>query len=106
MNLDLIRFVGNDQGKISHIGVIADVQDDYVNSTSAAPNEVSFSSSIELVSRLTVRLGSTTDRSLPSNLKLEILGCYRPRGGLATKAQVEEGSYNLLLFSHKVALLF
>ena len=106
MNLDLIRFVGNDQAKISQIAVIADALDNYVNSTKATPNEVSFESSLELVSSLTIQLTSTTDRSLPSNLKLEVLGCYRPRDGLATKAQVEDGSCRLLSFSSNSSFPF
>ena len=91
MTIETARFVNGDQLKIRQIGVLADVLDDYVNSTTIKPNEVSFSSPIELVSSLTIKLFNTTDSSLPSNLKLEILGCYDETVKLSTKAQVEDG---------------
>ncbi|CAF4894723.1 unnamed protein product [Rotaria sp. Silwood1] len=89
VDIEQVRFVNGDQSKLSQIGVIADVMDDYVYSTSPALNEVLFSSTLEYVSTLTVKLISTTDNSLPNNLKLEILGCYSPQHQLSSKAQVE-----------------
>ena len=96
VNIELIRFVNGDQAKISRIGAIADVLDNYVNSSAAAPNEISFSPAIELVSKLTVLLMSTVGGSLPSNLKFEIFGCYVPKDGLATKGQIESSNISAL----------
>ncbi|CAF4275432.1 unnamed protein product, partial [Rotaria sp. Silwood2] len=89
VDIEQVRFVNGDQSKLSEIGVIADVMNDYVYSTSPTSNEVLFSSTIEYVSTLTVKLINTTDNSLPNNLKLEIFGCYSAQHQLLTKAQVE-----------------
>jgi hypothetical protein len=84
--------------KLNQISVLADVMNDFVYSTPKKPNEVYFSSAIEYVSSLTVQIVSTSDKSLPSNLKLEILGCQSPARQLSTKPQIEEGK-NLFLIS-------
>ena len=65
---------------------------DTVNSVSAKPNEIAFDFPIELVTRLTVQLLSTIDRTLPSNLKLEVLGCYDSTKPISTKAQIEDSN--------------
>ncbi|CAF0925338.1 unnamed protein product [Rotaria sordida] len=89
VDIEQVRFVNGDQSKISQIGVMADVMNDYVNSTSPTLNAVLFPSTIEYVSHLTVKLNNTIDNSLPNNLKLEILGCYIAESELFTKAQIE-----------------
>jgi len=89
VTLELIRFVNGDQSKISRIAASTDMSDT-VNSVSAKPNEIAFDFPIELVTRLTVQLLSTIDRTLPSNLKLEVLGCYDSTKPISTKAQIED----------------
>lgn len=95
--------MNGDETKLNQIGVVADVMENFVYSTQRRANEVSFSSAIQYVSSLTVQIVSTSDKSLPSNLKLEIFGCYSPVNKLSTKAQIEQSesfSRSLSLFPY------
>ena len=95
----MIRFVNGDQSKLSRIAASTDMSDT-VNSATAKPNEVTFDFPIELVTRLTVQIISTIDRSLPSDLKLEVLGCYDASKPISTKAQIEDSNVEyIVLFS-------
>lgn len=61
----------------------------YTYSSNPRPNEVAFTSTLEFVTSLNIQLTNTLDRTLPSNLKLEIFGCFQPNDTLVTKAQIE-----------------
>ncbi|CAF4215767.1 unnamed protein product, partial [Rotaria magnacalcarata] len=89
VNIETLGFYNGDQSKIAQIGVIADVMNDYVYSENPTFNEVSFTSTLEYVSTITVKLINTTDNSLPKNLNFEILGCFSTHLQVLTKAQVE-----------------
>jgi hypothetical protein len=91
VDVEHVRLINGDQWKITRMGVLADVMDNMVNSTAAKPNEVSFTSTLELVTSLTIQLLSTKDQSMPSNLTLEILCCFVVTPKLSSKAQIEDG---------------
>ena len=98
VDLEIIRFINGDQAKISRMGVLVDVLNQYTNSTEIRPNEVAFASTVELVSIMTVQLFSTNDGALPLNLKLEIMGCFNAEKPLSTKAQIEDCEYSIKQF--------
>ncbi len=95
INIDYVRIPNAEQKRISKIGVLHDGADAvYTYSSDKNPGEVSFPHTVESVTSLTVVLIDTADKSLPTNIALEIMGCYDPNIKITTTTEAEDGKFD------------